>query len=112
MCLNYLKIFLPKSTVFVVLYSINAGMRIFPAVYRKETGFSRGEMEKKRNSFSGSLGFVLAAAGSAVGLGNIWRFSNLSDSGPDIWIYTIGCGGVYRKKDKAKPPYGLCEIKG
>ncbi len=33
------------------------------------------ESEKKeRNSFSGQLGFVLAAAGSAVGLGNIWRF--------------------------------------
>lgn len=62
----------------MVLYSINAGMRIFPAVYRKETGFSRGEMEKKRNSFSGSLGFVLAAAGSAVGLGNIWRFPYLA----------------------------------
>lgn len=31
-----------------------------------------------RNSFSGSLGFVLAAAGSAVGLGNIWRFPYLA----------------------------------
>ena len=33
---------------------------------------------EKRNSFSGSLGFVMAAAGSAVGLGNIWRFPYLA----------------------------------
>lgn len=34
--------------------------------------------EGKRNSFNGSIGFVLAAAGSAVGLGNIWRFPYLA----------------------------------
>ena len=32
----------------------------------------------KRSSFSGKVGFVLAAAGSAVGLGNIWRFPYLA----------------------------------
>ncbi len=32
----------------------------------------------QRSSFSGTIGFVLAAAGSAVGLGNIWRFPYLA----------------------------------
>ena len=35
-------------------------------------------MSEKRSSFSGKLGFVLATAGSAVGLGNIWRFPYLA----------------------------------
>ena len=35
-------------------------------------------MKKERDSFTGSIGFVLAAAGSAVGLGNIWRFPYLA----------------------------------
>ena len=33
---------------------------------------------EQRSSFTGKLGFVLAAAGSAVGLGNIWRFPYLA----------------------------------
>ena len=49
-------------------------------------------MKDNRNSFSNSLGFVLAAAGSAVGLGNIWRFPYLAakdGGGVFLFIYLI-----------------------
>lgn len=36
------------------------------------------EKREKRGNFTGQIGFVLAAAGSAVGLGNIWRFPYLA----------------------------------
>ena len=35
-------------------------------------------MSQQRESFTGRIGFVLAAAGSAVGLGNLWRFPYLA----------------------------------
>lgn len=49
-------------------------------------------MEKTRSSFTGKLGFVLAAAGSAVGLGNLWRFPYLAakyGGGIFLLVYVI-----------------------
>ncbi len=46
----------------------------------------------ERSNFSSKLGFVLAAAGSAVGLGNIWRFPYLAaqyGGGTFLLIYLI-----------------------
>ncbi len=43
--------------------------------YKRE---NRKIMEKKKSNFTGQLGFVMAAAGSAVGVGNLWRFPYLA----------------------------------
>lgn len=50
------------------------------------------EKEKQRESWSSRFGFIMAAAGSAVGLGNIWRFPYLAGSnggGAFILFYLI-----------------------
>ena len=47
---------------------------------------------QNRNSFSGKIGFVLAAAGASVGLGNIWRFPYLAakhGGGVFLLVYII-----------------------
>ncbi len=48
--------------------------------------------DASRASFSSKMGFVLAAAGSAVGLGNLWRFPYLAEEyggGIFLFVYII-----------------------
>lgn len=47
---------------------------------------------KEKKGFSGKIGFVLAAAGSAVGLGNLWRFPYLAahyGGGTFLLVYLV-----------------------
>lgn len=49
-------------------------------------------MKEKRSSFTSSIGFVMAAAGSAIGLGNLWRFPYLAaqhGGGIFILVYVV-----------------------
>ncbi|MCP4899408.1 MAG: sodium-dependent transporter [bacterium] len=50
-------------------------------------------MQKDRGQWSSTLGFVLAAAGSAIGLGNIWRFPYVTgtNGGAAFVIIYLAC---------------------
>lgn len=50
----------------------------------------KDKQEAKREQFSSSFGFVLALAGSAIGLGNIWKFpyvTGMNGGGAFVFIY-------------------------
>ena len=48
---------------------------------------------KERGSFGSKIGIVLATAGSAVGLGNVWRFPYMAgeNGGAAFILIYIGC---------------------
>ena len=50
----------------------------------------------ERGSFGTKIGVILATAGSAVGLGNIWRFPYLTgkDGGAAFLVIYLVCGFV------------------
>lgn len=55
-------------------------------------GNPKEKTKLERGSFSGRMGYVLAVAGSAVGLGNIWRFPYLAakfGGGMFLLVYLI-----------------------
>jgi NSS family neurotransmitter:Na+ symporter len=54
-------------------------------------------MEEPRGHWSSSVGFVLAAAGSAIGLGNLWKFPFITwenDGGAFVLVYLLCILGV------------------
>jgi hypothetical protein len=59
-------------------------------------------------SWSSRLGFVLATGGSAVGVGNVWRFPYLA--GPSVGGHAPGVSGQNRTGGGAGTPQGCGTI--
>ena len=54
-------------------------------------------MEQQRGNWSSNLGFILAATGSAIGLGNLWKFPFITwnnDGGAFVLVYLICIAAV------------------
>lgn len=87
-------------------------------IYKERFGITNGK--KKRGSFTGEIGFVLAAAGKCCWTGNLWRFPYLAGT---IWqenitscihytctyllLHLMTNRDCYRKKDKVKSDKGV-----
>ena len=58
--------------------------------------------EEKRGSFGSKIGIILATAGSAVGLGNVWRFPYMTGENGGaafilvyiVFIFLLGIPGM------------------
>ncbi len=62
-------------------------------------------MQKERGLWSSKTGFILAAAGSAIGLGNIWRFPYIAgENGGAAFVL------IYRIRISSRLPYMLAEF--
>jgi NSS family neurotransmitter:Na+ symporter len=72
--------------------SPNAGVRL-PGL-KQHSAFS--ESDVPRDNWSGRLGFVLAASGSAIGLGNLWKFPYIAwqNSGGAFVLVYLACIAV------------------
>ena len=62
----------------IVSVTESAAAASAPEGVQAEGAQTAGAQAKKHHGFSSKIGFVLAAAGSAVGLGNLWRFPYLA----------------------------------
>ena len=54
-------------------------------------------MEQDRGHWTSRLGFVLAAAGSAIGLGNLWKFPYITwdnEGGAFVLVYLLCIAAV------------------
>ena len=67
-----------------------------PAKPRNRSG-AKESMEDQRGHWSSSVGFVLAATGSAIGLGNLWKFPFITwenDGGAFVIVYLMCIAAV------------------
>lgn len=67
---------------------------------------SNKSISGQRESWSGRMGFILAAAGSAIGLGSIWRFPYITGENGGgafvlVYLLCVACVGL---------PVMICEI--
>ena len=62
--------------------------------------------QQQRAQWSSKLGFLLAAAGSAVGLGNIWKFPGRAYEGGGGYAIDLQNG------DQVYVDAGLCSVEG